>query len=314
MDQICPILCVRLRDFLSFTTIAFVLTNSLIDLKFMNYSYFSCFLHIFLLELSSKIAALFSSPYRQVKKRGNIKTNMLVDSNESFLYCLRLIVKKLHNATCLIVHLYLKCFIKKIWKRLCFFPKWQSLMPKKIIVWFLSEPHTKVSHLFCFVASFCWRLFPGFSCEHVIWDELRSKDNHRHPNQLFKRSGLVPKTARNQEFHDNNFSYCSIFLLKIIATRINFKTEVKNFKTEIKNFKTETKNFITSFKLSSFCCKKITTLTLEVIILKLMGKRLMNTKTKKIILNQWLLSKPVRNQEFFVKQCVMIIAISIKLQ
>ena len=139
-------------------------------------------------------------------------------------------------------------------------------------------------------------------------------ENHRDPNQLFKRSGLVPKTARNQEFHDNNFSYCSIFLLKIIATRINFKTEVKNFKTEIKNFKTETKNFITSFKLSSFCCKKITTLTLEVIILKLMGKRLMNTKTKKIILNQWLHSKPVRNQEFFVKQCVMIIAISIKLQ
>ena len=89
-------------------------------------------------------------------------------------------------------------------------------------------------------------------------------ENHRDPNRLFKRSGLVPKTARNQEFHDNNFSYCSIFLLKIIATRINFKTEVKNFKTEIKNFKTETKNFITSFKLSSFCCKKITTLTLEV--------------------------------------------------
>ena len=35
-----------------------------------------------------QIAALFSSPYMRVKKRGNFKTNILVDSIESFLYCL----------------------------------------------------------------------------------------------------------------------------------------------------------------------------------------------------------------------------------
>ena len=37
--------------------------------------------------VSFEIAALFSSPYRRVKKRGNFKTNILVDSIESFLYC-----------------------------------------------------------------------------------------------------------------------------------------------------------------------------------------------------------------------------------
>ena len=38
--------------------------------------------------LSFEIAALFSSPNRRVKKRGNFKTNVLVDFIESFLYCL----------------------------------------------------------------------------------------------------------------------------------------------------------------------------------------------------------------------------------
>ena len=38
--------------------------------------------------VSFEIAALLSSPYRREKKRGNIKINTLVDSIESFLYCL----------------------------------------------------------------------------------------------------------------------------------------------------------------------------------------------------------------------------------
>ena len=38
--------------------------------------------------VSFEIAALFSSPYRRMKKRGNFQTNKLVESIESILYCL----------------------------------------------------------------------------------------------------------------------------------------------------------------------------------------------------------------------------------
>ena len=33
------------------------------------------------------IATLFNAPYRQVKRHGNFKTNIPIDSTESFLYC-----------------------------------------------------------------------------------------------------------------------------------------------------------------------------------------------------------------------------------
>ena len=39
--------------------------------------------------VSFEIAAIFPSPHRRVKKRGIFKTNLLVDSIELFLYCLR---------------------------------------------------------------------------------------------------------------------------------------------------------------------------------------------------------------------------------
>ena len=35
--------------------------------------------------VSFEIAALFPSPHRRVKKSGNFKTNILIDSMESFL-------------------------------------------------------------------------------------------------------------------------------------------------------------------------------------------------------------------------------------